>query len=389
MSLLTCNGLPVLSATLELPVTGIWRGELEVESKAAVTGAVTLSTAGMTLVGTVTRSGRYADRATLQVEGGAARLARTQLPPRGYARNIPARLVLDGIARESGETLSPTISAAVLSTILPTWARTAGTAETALRELADGLGLNWRTLDDGTLWIGTDAWAASSPSGVSVVSDDPARGLRVIASDRPELRPGVTYDGRRVRLAVHKFAAGGVRTEAWFTGSVPTEDPVRAAIRRVVADEIAAVRYHALWPATVIAQSASTLALDVRPDATGIVPPMVDVPLLAHAPGVAVKVSAGARVLIGWREGDPRKPYAMAFENDRARLTEIAFDGGTKGVARIDDTVDGGTLYLTVNPSTGAVTAVVHVPPGGTPVPGAVAVPLSGKITTGAAKVKA
>jgi len=106
------------------------------------------------------------------------------------------------------------------------------------------------------------------------------------------------------------------------------------------------------------------------------------VPIRHGLPGVSVRVVTGSRVLLGFADGDPRKPYASLWH--RGSIEELAFDGGAASVARVGDVVVcswpatvpfTGTL---VGPVSGAITGTLTI---GTQ--------SSGTIQSGAARVKA
>lgn len=117
-----------------------------------------------------------------------------------------------------------------------------------------------------------------------------------------------------------------------------------------------------LWPCTVERQSDDG-AVDLLPDddevrGTGL----QGVPLLHGIPGIKVRVTPGSRVLLGFQEGDPQKPYASLWP-DGSSVDEIII-GGTTGapIARQGDTVDvplpPAVFTGTVNgaPATGTIT---------------------------------
>lgn len=70
---------------------------------------------------------------------------------------------------------------------------------------------------------------------------------------------------------------------------------------------------------------------------------------------------------------------------------DIVLNAGTRKVARVDDTVDCGSLVLLASPSTPPVYSLQYTPPGGasTTYPVGSPIPLQGKITSGADRVKA
>ena len=73
----------------------------------------------------------------------------------------------------------------------PLWHRVEAAASTAVADVARAAGYAWRTIADGTVWVGADAWAAYTPAGaVDVVEEYPEAGRYVLAGD--VLAPGDT-----------------------------------------------------------------------------------------------------------------------------------------------------------------------------------------------------
>lgn len=70
------------------------------------------------------------------------------------------------------------------------------------------------------------------------------------------------------------------------------------------------------------------------------------VPIKVGLPGFKVKVPNGARVLLGWENGDPKKPYAALF--DPNSVIEIQFADGTQAISRQGDLVVSGGKGLVV-----------------------------------------
>jgi hypothetical protein len=64
---------------------------------------------------------------------------------------------------------------------------------------------------------------------------------------------------------------------------------------------------------------------------------LAKVPIRHGLPGVTVKVKQGARLLLGFEAGDPRRPYASLWEP--GAIEEISIDGGDQPIARAGDPV--------------------------------------------------
>ncbi len=379
MSLLTCEGIAVLRARITMPRTGAWVADLVLDAVRAPTGRVTLATfdGGLTLVGTVERGGAYADTAQVRVVGGAGGLSR-DVAPKAY-RALPAQVPLSETLRDVGETLSPDASPQVLATVLPMWTRDQTSASRALTMLADACEATWRVLPDGAVWVGDDTWPAAAEGAYDVLRESPSEGRMVLGVEAPRLLPGTTYDGRRISVVIHTIDDEGVRSELWFEREA--EGPrLVGGLRRLLAKLLWRVDFLALYPAKVVTQN-SDGTLEAKPDSLRL-PGLSRVPIRAGLPGVDIKVAAGARVLIGFAEGDPARPLALIW--GEPGMTELHI-GGERPVARQGDQV-----VLTM-PSVVPITGVVTGPSGPMPFTGTIQIPtpLIGAILTGSGRLKA
>lgn len=132
-------------------------------------------------------------------------------------------------------------------------------------------------------------------------------------------------------------------------------DHLKDVVRALVRKEVAKLDYMATYPAKVLSQSGQ--AVDVEPDDARL-PKMTNLPIRHGLPGVEVKVAAGARILVGFAGGNPKKPEAYLWES--GSLQELTITASTKvvvnspsaeicgpgalGVARIGDSVVAGGL---------------------------------------------
>lgn len=156
------------------------------------------------------------------------------------------------------------------------------------------------------------------------------------------------------------------------------DDMARLA-RRVTGD----FRFERLYPATV--ERVTGDLVDVLPDdpvmrGTGL----QGVPMPTIDPTTDLLPEPGCRCLLGFQEGDPRRPAIMAWEYAPNTAT-VRLDGGVAGVARKGDLVD---VLLAVGavPITG--TAYIPAP---TPFVGTATITetVRGTIIYGTQKVKA
>lgn len=163
-------------------------------------------------------------------------------------------------------------------------------------------------------------------------------------------------------------------------------EAIKALIRKLTGH----YRYHGLYPSTVLAQAADG-TVDVLPDDEAVRGDggLQGVKLRHGQAGFTQKVPAGARVLLGFEAGDPRKPYVALWEP--GSVTETVYDNGTQAVARVGDLTQAGGVgtVVTFSPippaapgpmTTGVAYLVSFSPIPPTPV---LADPLYGFITTG------
>ena len=218
MSLVTLGGTTVLAMELHRPGVGRWFALVDLDGVDAPSGPVTIDIAdgALKLVGFAERTGVFADRVRLRVEGGFGGLSK-EIPARFY-QNVPVRILFSDLLGAVGEKLSPKSDADFLNTMLPKWTRSSGPAVNAISSLLWKFpGIGWRTDDsgDGTIWLGRETWPTITMD-YDLIDEDPADRRIVIASEDPTLRPGVVLDGRKISRVIARYEAASVRTEAWL-----------------------------------------------------------------------------------------------------------------------------------------------------------------------------
>ena len=137
-------------------------------------------------------------------------------------------------------------------------------------------------------------------------------------------------------------------------------DTILDSLRRIVTAFVGTRLDHlALYPA-VVRQQRSDGALDLHPEDTRV-PSCQGVPIRLGLPGVTVTVAVGARVLIGYENGNPARPVATLWESGTVTLLEIdatmvRVNGGTLRVARATDAV---TAHANMTTWMGAVNTAI------------------------------
>ena len=152
-------------------------------------------------------------------------------------------------------------------------------------------------------------------------------------------------------------------------------DRFKMEITALVQRIMRAVNYYRLVPCTVIRQAGDG-TLELAPQAQdATLPPLVGVKIRHGLPGITgVAVPAGSVVRVGFDAGDPRRPFAVLW--DEGQVTSITVNASTQQAARTGDSVDCGTLlWLAAGPS------LTYFPPGTPPTGPGVPIPLSGRIT--------
>lgn len=315
----TLNDRNLISCTVQEPRVGAWTAVVEVDSEENISGQVTLTVDGVSWVGSIVSGNTYAGRFHAQLVGGAGKLA-TVLAPQHY-RGIPLSVVLDDIMRGTGETLSSTTHPAIRSHTVARWSRLKDKASVALNMCADEMGLTWRVLRDGTVWLGVEEWPEVDPEA-DEISRVPGRDSVTIAPESPTVMPGTMYLERGVSRVTTTVDNGVLRQEILFesaSGGSRVAEDLNALISRQV-DR--AVDYSRLYAAKVLSQSADG-TLELLPDAeklrgTGL----TRVPIRHGIPGVRVKVAAGNKVLLFFESADPKLP-AAALWPDGSSCSEI------------------------------------------------------------------
>jgi uncharacterized protein YfiM (DUF2279 family) len=332
MALVAVNGHGLIDGRLIFPRSGAWYADLRVDTAEAVTGAVTISIGDGRLVlkGTVSRGAEYADTGFVRVVAGADGL-RKVAKPRSYNQSS-LRIVLGDLLGGAGEKLAASADGATLSKHLVAWTTaglSAGVAlARALRSAAPAA--SWRALPDGTFWVGPETWPDSGlvTDDYQILDEDPRQLTALLGVEAPLLLPGTALAGRRVSRVEHTIGADGIRTWVWFedveTVAAPTADRLKDALGAVVRASVGPVDYFACYWARVIAQSGSTIDVEIEnPTISKVLPSMQSVPLTMPAPGATLQMKAQGRVLIGWSGGDPARPYALAPDAATALLRLI------------------------------------------------------------------
>lgn len=221
MAVLTIAGKSVTRGRVRVPRQGAWHVEAWLDADTAPIGAAALVWGDKaaawqgTLVPAL--SGVYVTGGPAQVRvvGGAGGL-QTALPGASY-RNVSARVILGQILAAAGERLSGASPAATLDPILARWSRAAGTAAAQVGRLSEALGVLWRVLPDGSVYVGPE------PGGTLTLGKDdavverlPGESRLTLATAAPwALTVGQAFEGAAIDEIIHTLGPDKTRSDLW------------------------------------------------------------------------------------------------------------------------------------------------------------------------------
>lgn len=298
---------------------GAWTAMVEVDTEEELSGPALIEVDGEQWIGTFRRGEVESGRFIGEVIGGFGGLS-TELEARFYSK-VALGLVLADLLIEIGEVASPlTLSNVVLLTArVEAWSRSRGTAGGAIRQFVDETPATvWRILRDGTLFIGDDLFAPVSPDFEFIEIDrQPDQGKVIIAPEEgPTVKPGDGFEGQNVSAVVTHVEPEGTRQEIFFEDASANSKfdrllgPMQRFIEQLVGRRI---DYSQIYEAKVVKQSPGLV--DLLPDDLRIrgIGGLINVPIFHGLPGISLVVLPGERVLIAFRNGDPKLPAVIAW----------------------------------------------------------------------------
>jgi hypothetical protein len=211
--MLTVNGAPVHELHLTCPENGPWITDVAYGADEPPQGTATLSDGTRTLLGTFIRADELSGLVRARIVGGRGGLRKPVRANNFHAAS--ARNILSDTLRPVGEALSASSAPAVVNTVLTSWTRLQGLASEAVAMLAENFRANWRVRDDGTVWVGTDAFAASQSTAL-LLDKDVRHGFALVAPEALDLEVGTTFNGDRIRRISYALEDGALRARYWW-----------------------------------------------------------------------------------------------------------------------------------------------------------------------------
>lgn len=317
---LRANDTLVLDAVFHFPISGVWHADLTIDADDAAPfkGSFTVSDDDVSFECTPVPNGvdAFVGRVRAKVVGGKSGFAK-QCEPKFY-RAIPASTVLREALAVGGETLASTSTGIDLH--LPFWTRPAASVGEAFEECVAWLDATWRVLDDGSVWVGTETWSeVTLPKDGVLLEENPVEKTAVFA-DAPAIRPGMSYEGRRIGRVELSVTPSETRSVVWFQES----DPVRTAFTKIVRQMTRTMDFLAMYPATVVSQNGDgSLELKMKSDR---MPSMSRIPIRYGVPGVSAKIKSGSVVAVEFERGDPSSPVATVWNRESVSELTIKAD---------------------------------------------------------------
>ena len=349
MTIATANGVPCLRLETRMPRTGVWFADLVVDQGAKLSGAVEISLAGgaLNLEGTVapTRTGLFAESAVLRVLAGAGRMG--DAVPKKWYRSATVRIVVQDLLSAVGEKLSSTADANLLSQQLQGWAHKTMPAAAALSRVCEYIGAVWRSLPDGTIWIGTESWPAAAAPG-DMLFEDPRAGRTIYGTEAPTILPGTSLgEGRYISQVEHFVSSDEVKnTVTWETAPAVDDLDREARIEKIIFDHLAArFEWLGLFTAKVVKQNSdNTLELQMDDDS---LPGLTGVPITYGVAGSTTKLKTpiAATALVIFENADPGRPRVVGWASADVDTTmvpgstvKLGSDNAAKALALAQET---------------------------------------------------
>lgn len=313
------NGARIVSGSLSLPLYGAWVADVELELESAVTSPVTAIVGNLTLRGSVYRQATFAGRTEARLIGGGGGWSKN-VQARGYNQlgGVLASQVLNDAAIEVGET----VVVATDSTLGDAYARFGGPDGKAARVLRRLAGSQWWVDPSGVTHVGPRPTSAiTSDFTVEMFSGAPGT-LSIATEDVSSWMPGNTFSSATVAQQTiasvrHEFGPNGVaRMKVMVSGS---NDRWLEDLRELIRQEVSAsLPYAPLYEyQVVVAAGGQVSALPV--DSSTGAPPLTG---LQVAGGVGTLNANGGKILIGFRDGNPAKPFLAGNEGLFASFVE-------------------------------------------------------------------
>lgn len=375
MSDATLNGQAIIRADHKQPYSGAWTAEIELDADSRPLGAASLVLLGRTWQGTVIADPNDATLALsgdsggwfrCRLVGGAGGLQKP-VTPTEWSQGALVQTVLSYILGAGGEVQAATISTGLLGKVLPQWSIVASTVGEALSAFTEALGVIWRTLDDGTIWLGTPNPQPVTAPEYILTDINPEMGAAEMDLNDSSVAVDQIIDGLTVKQVIYTW----------------TPDKMRALVTYAPGPVNSLFRLFGMWLARVkldnfrsvsgrINSQNGDQSVQFQPDDSRY-SPLRRTMLRYGLPDTEVTVGANSRAVACWEGASPTAPIIAGFGKSTATSIKLAASASPKKSARKGDAA-GYLLCVVANVSGVTVvtqvnwTSVQPVPPFVTPI---------------------
>jgi len=388
----------ILGDSLEILNRGIWYMEdlkIDTQDQFSDQDQVQILFMDKTLTGTITDIVNYTGFISGSVIGGKNTLS-NELESISF-QGVSVNTIVSYIAAQTGHIVSTSSDQSLLTTSISRFEKLKAMASDSLDKLMSMVGGIWKIALDGSIYVGYESFPDISikyPSlkemdNYDVLNKVPNLGFWQVYCEEILIEPGFTVDGNSVRV-VHYSLNTESKLNILITWSFPEPEHIA---QYKLSEQTRELLYLTRYRMRVISQSSinGNITCFPDPDISILKNGLRDVPIMYTSPDMAITVKPGAICFVEFANGDPGRPYISGWEN-KPNLTEIdlAASTGPRSVARVNDTVNVGTITISAAPMTGVITGT-YQPPIGSPVPiVAGVIPLTaGRISSGSSIVKA
>ena len=350
ISAATLNGNKVTDAQLWIPAWGASYHDVSIDGEITLTGAVALTVADLTIKCTVLSGGPAAagqGRSFYRLVAGAGGWGKT-IPAKSYSDDAGVKLttVLIDAAQLVGETffagtIDPTVR------LGPNFTRPADQACRLLEQLSPS---NWYVGEDGLTRLGQRQPSALSATATATSQLDMARGTVTLATDTiGDVLPGLVAFGLTVVDVEHEISAGsGLRSKLWGQQGSSTSRAL-AGLRAIVEQLDPDRQFRGVFEYRVVTISDNRLNLQPVRVSTGL-PSLQRITMRPGVAGCNSTPSLGCRVIVSFVDCNPFRPVVTSYvdpDDGNFLAQNIAIQQGTKGAARVNDSVLAGYVVLT------------------------------------------
>lgn len=361
------NSIPVVAGTITKSLNGNWTtlrliiNATDITNFQAGSSVSIVDSNNFTLNGTIKSSGVFTDTVYLDIDGGKGGLNKTPKPQQ--FSNAFVRDVINSLINSSGEVLSGTIDQTLLNRLIGTWTIFAGSVSIALTNFLNFIDplLNWRILDDGTLWFGYDNFNTINNTDAVFEFYNAAKKTTKLGVTTLEIVPGInlqlpTQSIGNIVLVEYHITANSIK--CLVSNEYNSNDQsIDSILDRIISIKTDHLRFAGLYLGNVISQSTDWTKVDIQ-SADATAPSMSNIKLLSGQ----YENIVGQQVLYGWIGMNPNLPFAISFINNSGAVALALAQKTNNNFNNFKSSYDGHTHLYTPGTLAQAASAAPNNP---------------------------